>query len=154
MATLQPGPVPRCAGRGGDRSGQARHSLREALGNDCRRGSVDRRRFREDQCPWSWVLFTSTIPLSQLPKSRGATYRTPPPSCVSQCNLPANDDMVNLATELAAPAWLALRNPSSAKRKCRRIRNTLILGASVPVKNYSLGRGPRVLMSMVSAIAW
>jgi hypothetical protein len=95
-------------------------------------------------------------PLSQLPKKRGATCRTPPPSCVSQCNLPPNDDMVNLATELAtpAPAWLALRNPSSAKRKCRRIRNMLILGLEYPSKDYSLGRGPRVLMSMVSAIAW
>jgi hypothetical protein len=50
--------------------------------------------------------------------------------------------------------WLALRNPSSAKRKCRRIRNTLILGLVYPSKDYSLGRGPRVLMSMVSAIAW
>ena len=84
------------------------------------------------------VLCTSTIPLSQLPKNRGATYRTPPPSCVSQCNLPANDDMVNLATELAAPAWLALRNPSSAKRKCRRIRNTLILGLVYPSKTTRL----------------
>jgi hypothetical protein len=67
-------------------------------------------------------------------------YRTPPPSCVSQCNLPPNDDMVNLATELAAPApaWLALRNPSSAKRKCRRIRNTLILGLVYPSKTTRL----------------
>ena len=73
-------------------------------------------------------------------RGRGATYRTPPPSCVSQCNLPPNDDMVNLATELAAPApaWLALRNPSSAKRKCRRIRNTLILGLVCPSKTTRL----------------
>ena len=77
-------------------------------------------------------------PAVAAPKNRGATYRTPPPSCVSQCNLPANDDMVNLATELAAPAWLALRNPSSAKRKCRRIRNTLILGLVYPSKTTRL----------------
>ena len=55
--------------------------------------------------------------------------------------LPPNDDMVNLATELAAPApaWLALRNPSSAKRKCRRIRNTLILGLAA-CRTYGEGR--------------
>ena len=49
---------------------------------------------------------------------------------------------------------VTLRNPPSAKRKCRRIGNTLILGLVYPSKDYSLGRGPRVLMSMVSAIAW
>ena len=69
--------------------------------------------------------FIADVSAKTSARGRGATYRTPPPSCVSQCNLPPNDDMVNLATELAAPArtWLGLRNPSSAKRKCRRIGN-------------------------------
>ena len=67
--------------------------------------------------------------------------------------LPHNGDLVNLATELAAPAWLALRNPSSAKQMPPHSEHAYFR-TSVPVKNYSLGRGPKVLMLMVSAIAW
>ena len=88
-------------------------------------------------------VFDRTAGLDQVHDVVGAMYVYDPAVAAAQKSwgdLPdtATLDMVNLATELAAPAWLAFRNPSSAKRKCRRIRNTLILGLVYPSKTTRL----------------